>query len=98
MSFLQVSTIYPAIIIEKMAGAIIVAGLYIVARAASLRRLSPATEVMGGIVLMLIGLSFLHEHGVFFLFLATPEGNYRNVSGRGSIWTQNASIIRRILK
>ena len=68
MSFLKVSIIYPALIIGAVAGAFTVAGLYIGVRAASLSRLSPATEVLGGMVLVLIGLNVLHEHGVFDLF------------------------------
>lgn len=65
MSLLQVSIIYPAIIIGIIAGIFTIVGLHLGAKAAELKKLSPAAEILGGIVLWIIGLNILYEHGVF---------------------------------
>ncbi len=65
MSLLSVAIIYPAVIIGIVAGVFTILGLHLGARAASLNRLSPIAEVVGGLVLWFIGLNILREHGVF---------------------------------
>jgi putative Mn2+ efflux pump MntP len=65
MSFLQVSIVYPAIIIGIVAGLFTIAGLHLGKRASTLKRLSPVAEILGGVVLWIIGLNILREHGVF---------------------------------
>lgn len=65
MSLLKVSIVYPAIIIGIVAGLFTIAGLHLGAKAAELKRLSPAAEILGGVVLWVIGLNILWEHGVF---------------------------------
>ncbi|MEE4241324.1 MAG: manganese efflux pump MntP family protein [Desulfopila sp.] len=68
MSLLQISIIYPAIIIGVVAGVFTIAGVYLGQKAAGLKRLSPIAEVSGGVVLWLIGLNVLRSHGVFSAF------------------------------
>jgi putative Mn2+ efflux pump MntP len=65
MSMLQVSIIYPAIIIGLVAGAFTIVGLHLGKRVANLTWLSTWAEVVGGLVLWLIGLNILRENGVF---------------------------------
>lgn len=67
MSLLQVSIIYPAIIIGIVAGLFTIAGLHLGKKAANLTRLSPIAEIVGGLVLWVIGINILREHGVFGL-------------------------------
>jgi len=67
MSLLQVSIIYPAIIIGVVAGIFTIAGLHLGKKAANLKRLSPIAEIVGGLVLWVIGINILREHGVFSL-------------------------------
>ena len=67
MSLLQVSIIYPAIIIGVVAGIFTIAGLHLGKKAANLKRLSPVAEIVGGLVLWVIGINILREHGVFSL-------------------------------
>ena len=69
MSLLKVSIVYPAIIIGIVAGCFTLAGLHLGARATKLKKLSPLVEVIGGVVLWIIGLNILHDHGVFTTFL-----------------------------
>ncbi|MBM9606567.1 manganese efflux pump MntP [Desulfopila inferna] len=64
MSLLQISIVYPAIIIGIVAGLFTIAGLHLGKKAANLQKLSPVAEVLGGAVLWLIGLNILREHGV----------------------------------
>jgi len=69
MSLLQVSIIYPAIIIGIVAGLFTIAGLHLGKKAANIEKLSPVAEVFGGLVLWCIGINILREQGVFsFLF------------------------------
>jgi putative Mn2+ efflux pump MntP len=67
MSLLQVSIIYPAIIIGIVAGLFTIAGLHLGKKAANLNRLSPVAEIVGGLVLWVIGVNILRDHGVFGL-------------------------------
>lgn len=67
MSLLQVSIIYPAIIIGVVAGLFTIAGLHLGKKAANMTRLSPIAEIVGGLVLWIIGLDILRDHGVFSL-------------------------------
>jgi manganese efflux pump family protein len=70
MSLLQVAIIYPAIIIGLVAGIFTVVGLHLGQKAARLKRLSPIAEISGGLVLWLIGLNILRDHGVFSSFFS----------------------------
>jgi len=65
MSMLQVSIIYPALIIGLVAGAFTIVGLHLGKRVANLTWLSTWAEIVGGLVLWLIGLNILRENGVF---------------------------------
>lgn len=65
MSMLNVSIIYPAIIIGLVAGGFTIVGLHLGKRAARLYWLSMWAEIVGGVVLLLIGLNILRESGVF---------------------------------
>lgn len=65
MSMLNVSIVSPAIIIGFVAGAFTIVGLHLGKRAARLYRLSTWAEILGGVVLWLIGLNILRESGVF---------------------------------
>jgi manganese efflux pump family protein len=65
MSMLQVSIITPAIVIGIVAGLFTIAGLHLGKRVARLTWLSTWAEVVGGLVLWLIGLNILRENGVF---------------------------------
>ncbi len=65
MSMLQVSIISPAIIIGIVAGLFTIAGLHLGQRVARLTWLSTWAEIVGGLVLWLIGLNILREGGVF---------------------------------
>lgn len=67
MSLLQVSIIYPAIIIGIVAGLFTIAGLHLGKKAANSTLLSPIAEIIGGLVLWIIGINILREHGVFSL-------------------------------
>ncbi len=69
MSMLKVSIIYPAIIIGLVAGAFTIVGLYLGKRVANLTWLSTWAEIVGGLVLWLIGLNILRENGVFSTLL-----------------------------
>jgi putative Mn2+ efflux pump MntP len=65
MSMLQVSIAYPAVIIGIVAGVFTIAGLHLGKRISQLTWLSTWAEILGGIVLWLIGLNILRESGVF---------------------------------
>ncbi len=65
MSLLRVSIAYPAIIIGIVAGLFTIAGLHLGKRVARLTWLSSWAEVLGGLVLWVIGLNILRENGVF---------------------------------
>ena len=65
MSMLRVSIITPAIIIGIVAGLFTIAGLHLGKRVAHLTWLSTWAEIVGGLVLWLIGLNILRENGVF---------------------------------
>ena len=65
MSMLQVSIGTPAIVIGIVAGLFTIAGLHLGKRVARLTWLSSWAEIVGGLVLWLIGLNILREHGVF---------------------------------
>ena len=65
MSMINVSIIYPAIIIGLVAGGFTIVGLHLGKRAARLYWLSTWAEILGGVVLWLIGLNILRESGVF---------------------------------
>jgi len=69
MSMLQVSIGTPAIVIGIVAGLFTIAGLHLGKRVARLTWLSSWAEIVGGLVLWLIGLNILREHGVFAVFL-----------------------------
>lgn len=62
---LEVPIVYPALVIGVVAGLFTVAGLHLGALAASSKRLSPIAETAGGVILLIIGLNILREHGVF---------------------------------
>ena len=68
MSLMQVSIFYPALIIGIVAGLFTIAGLHLGKMAAKLEKLSPAAEICGGLVLWVIGVNILREHGVFAIF------------------------------
>lgn len=65
MSMLQVSIVYPALIIGIVAGLFTIAGLHLGKRVARLTWLSTWAELLGGLVLWIIGLNILKEKGVF---------------------------------
>jgi putative Mn2+ efflux pump MntP len=65
MSMLQVSIAYPAVIIGIVAGVFTIAGLHLGKRISQLTWLSTWAEILGGIVLWVIGLNILRESGVF---------------------------------
>lgn len=65
MSMLRVSIITPAIIIGIVAGLFTIVGLHLGQRVARLTWLSIWAEIVGGLVLWLIGLNILRERGVF---------------------------------
>jgi putative Mn2+ efflux pump MntP len=65
MSVLQVSIGTPAIVIGIVAGLFTVFGLHLGKQMARFTWLSSWAEVVGGLVLWLIGLNILREHGVF---------------------------------
>lgn len=65
LSLLDVSIIFPAIVIGIVAGLFTIAGLHLGKMAADSKRISPIAEIFGGVVLWIIGLNILREHGVF---------------------------------
>lgn len=65
MSMLKVSIAYPAIVIGVVAGLFTILGLHLGKRVSKLTWLSIWAEILGGVVLWLIGLNILRENGVF---------------------------------
>ena len=65
MSMLRLSIISPAAIIGIVAGLFTIVGLHLGQRVARLTWLSTWAEIVGGLVLWLIGLNILRESGVF---------------------------------
>jgi manganese efflux pump family protein len=68
MSMLRVSIAYPAVIIGIVAGLFTIAGLHLGKRVAHLTWLSTWAEILGGLVLWIIGLNILRENAVFSTF------------------------------
>lgn len=64
LSMLNESIAYPAIIIGIIAGLFTIIGLHLGKRVAQMTWLSTWAEVMGGLVLWLIGFTILKENGV----------------------------------
>lgn len=65
MSLLQISIFLPALIIGIVAGAFTIIGLHLGKRVAHVESLTPIAEIIGGVVLWVIGLNILRESGVF---------------------------------
>jgi putative Mn2+ efflux pump MntP len=65
MSMLRVSIVTPAIIIGIVAGLFTIGGLHLGKKVARLTWLSTWAEIIGGLVLWLIGLNILRDNGVF---------------------------------
>ncbi len=68
LAILNVSIWTPAVIIGVVAGVFTILGLQIGKRIGSAIRLSLYAERIGGIVLIVIGMKILHEHGALLLF------------------------------
>lgn len=68
MSLLQVSIIFPAVIIGMVALAFTVVGLHLGKKMSILLRIGKVAEVTGGVVLLAIGIDILYRHGVFTMF------------------------------
>ncbi len=68
LSILNVSIWTPAFIIGVVAGLFTILGLQIGKRIGSAVQLSIYAETIGGIILIVIGLRILHEHGALSLF------------------------------
>ena len=72
MAMLKVAIVFPAIIIGIVACAFTIVGLHLGKSVGSWVRISHYAEITGGIVLFLIALNILREHGVFaFLGLSS---------------------------
>ena len=67
-SILNISIWTPAFIIGIVAGVFTIAGLQIGKRIGAAIRLSMYAETIGGIVLVVIGMRILHEHGALSIF------------------------------
>jgi len=65
MSMVNVSIFLPAIIIGIVAVGFTIVGIHLGERVARLAWLSMSAEIIGGLVLWLIGLNILRENGVF---------------------------------
>lgn len=65
LSLINVSIIYPALVIGVVAGVFTIMGLQIGKKASQVEKLSPIAEVIGAVVLWGIGLNILRENGVF---------------------------------
>lgn len=65
LSLLEVSIWIPALIIGLIAGGFTTAGMHLGKKLSKIPRLSCYAELMGGILLLLIGVNILREHGVF---------------------------------
>jgi len=64
LSVLNVSIIYPAAIIGITASGFTLIGLYLGSRFAGIVFLKQYTELLGGIILYVIGVQILYQHGV----------------------------------
>ncbi len=69
MSILNISIIFPALIIGLVAGFFTIIGLHLGKRIAGFSKVSTFAEVVGGLVLWCIGINILLEHDVFAGFL-----------------------------
>jgi putative Mn2+ efflux pump MntP len=65
MSMLQISIIYPALLIGFVAGGFTIIGMQLGVRIARLSQIATWAEILGGLVLWFIGLRILAENGVF---------------------------------
>jgi putative Mn2+ efflux pump MntP len=65
LSILNISIWFPALIIGIVAALATAAGLHIGKRVGASSHMSQYAECIGGIVLLLIGVRILYEHGVF---------------------------------
>ncbi len=65
LSLLEVSIWIPALIIGLIAGGFTIVGMYLGKKLSQVPRLSCYAELTGGVVLLLIGVNLLREHGAF---------------------------------
>lgn len=65
MSMLKVSIAYPALIIGIVAGLLTIVGLHLGKKISRVTWISTWAEIIGGLVLWLIGLNILRDRGVF---------------------------------
>jgi len=65
MSMLRISIVTPAIIIGIVAASLTIIGMHLGKKVAAFQRLSVYAELLGGVVLWIIGLRILYQHGVF---------------------------------
>jgi len=65
LSMLKVSIWIPALIIGLVAGGFTTAGVHLGTKLSRVPRVSCYAELIGGIMLLLIGINILREHGVF---------------------------------
>lgn len=65
MSMLKVSIVYPALIIGLVAGLFTIVGLHLGQKISRITWISTWAEIIGGLVLWLIGLNILRNSGVF---------------------------------
>ena len=68
MSMLKVSIVYPALIIGIVAGLFTIVGLHLGKKISRVTWISTWAEIVGGLVLWLIGLNILRDSGVFDQF------------------------------
>ena len=68
MSLIRVSIWVPALIIGIVAGAFTIIGLQLGKKVGTISGLSRYAEALGGIVLLIIGLKILYDHGAIQLF------------------------------
>jgi len=66
ISMLEVSIVFPAIVIGLVAIIFTVIGLFLGTKLGSSSKLSTYAEIIGGVVLLCIGVNILFEHGVLF--------------------------------
>lgn len=64
MSMLEISISTPALIIGIVAAAFTIAGMHLGKTVSGFKRLSTFAEILGGVVLWMIGINILHEHGM----------------------------------
>ncbi len=68
MAMLKVTIIFPAIVIGLVATLFTLIGLELGSKIGVKSRLSPFAQLIGGIILLLIGLNILYEHGALHFF------------------------------